>query len=259
MEKNTSVKFLILVFLLSLPFWLFGYFVNSEILPGLPISSTMVVCPTIAAAFLIWRAGGNRALRDFFLSAVDLNLRPWVWLVAIGTMPLVMLGSALVLISLGESLPAPQIQLSQLVALFLLFLIAAIAEELGWTAYLTRPLVQQYGLLAAGLMIGVVAVVWHIIPLLQADRESNWIAWWALGTMCRRILIVWLYVKGGQKVFAASLFHAMNNLSWMVFPVFGSHYDPFTTAMVLLIPTILVGAVCGNSRVFVSVNSMRSA
>ncbi len=253
-ERNNAVKFLVLVFLLSVPFWLFGYFVNSEILPGLPISSVMVVCPATVGAFLVWRAGGYSALRDFFKSAVDLNMRPWVWLFALGTMPLVMLGSALVLVSLGESLPAPQIQFGQTVALLSLFLVAALAEELGWTGYLSQPLVQQHGLLVAGLVIGVVAVIWHIIPLLQADRDYSWIGWWAVGTVCRRILIVWLYVKGGQKVFAATLFHAMNNVSWMLFPVLGSHYDPASAAIILLAPVTIVGIVNRNSRDFVSLD-----
>lgn len=253
-EPVYPLQFLGLVFLLSLPFWLFGNFVGSEILPGLPVSSFMVVCPTIAGALLVWRAGGYSALRDFFRSALDCNMRLWVWLVALGTMPLVMILSGVILISFGESLPAPDIQLSQVVALFFVFLIAAVAEELGWTAYLTRPLVRKHGLLVAGLIIGSVAVVWHVIPLLQADRGYGWISWWAVGTVCRRVLIVSLYVKGGQKVFAASLFHAMNNVSWMLFPVLGSHYDPVSTAIILLVPVALVASISRNSRDFASLN-----
>lgn len=252
-EHVYPLRFLLLVFLLSLPFWLFGAFVSSEILPGLPVSSLMVVCPTITGAFLVWQAGGIGALRSFFVSAFDLDIRLWVWLVAFATMPIVTALSGVTLLVLGESLPAPDFNLVQLLALFCLFMVAATAEELGWTAYLTPPLVRKYGLLIAGIIIGVVAVVWHVIPLLQADRETSWIAWWAIGTMCRRILIVWLYVKGGQKVFAISLFHAMNNVSWMMFPVLGSHYDPATIAIILLAPVLLVAVTSGNSREMKSV------
>ena len=38
-------------------------------------------------------------------------------------------------------------------------------------------------------------------------------------------LIVWLCNNTGQSVFAAALFHATLNLTWMLFPVYGSHFD----------------------------------
>ncbi len=241
------VRFLILVFLLSIPFWLFGAFVSSEILPGLPVSSLMVVCPATVAGFLIWQVGGFPALRSYLKNAVDLEMSAWVWLFAIGVMPLVTAASGALLVLKGVTLPAPEISLVQFLALFSLFLIAALAEELGWTAYLTGPLVRNYGLLPAGLIVGAVAVIWHVIPLLQAEREFSWIAWWAIGTMCRRILIVWLYVKGGEKVLAATLFHTMNNVSWMMFPVLGSHYDPASVAIVLLLSVALIGFTSRNT------------
>ncbi len=247
-EHRYPLQFFGVVFLLSVPFWLFGSFVSKEFLPGLPVSSTMVVCPMIAGAFLVWRSDGVNSLLAFLKEAVYIiDMRFWVWAVAFGTMPLVMLGSALILIGSGKSLPAPEIDIGQALMLFVLFFVAATAEELGWTGYATRPLVQRHGLIVASLIIGVIAVVWHIVPLLQADRGYDWIAWWAVGTVSRRGLIVWLYVKGGQRVFAASLFHAMSNTSWMLFPIMGSHYDPASSAIILLCLVVLVASVEGNT------------
>ncbi|MEX2130641.1 MAG: CPBP family glutamic-type intramembrane protease [Pseudohongiellaceae bacterium] len=209
----------------------------------------MAICPAIVGAFLAWRTHGTSAVRAFFRSAVHfVDMRLWVWLVAVGTMPLVMFVSGVILFGLGESLPAPEIRFGQTVVLFALFFLAATAEELGWTGYVTLPLVQKQGMIVAGLVIGGVAAIWHVIPLLQVERSYSWIAWWTIGTVCRRILIVWLYVKGGQRVFAASLFHAMGNVSWMLFPVMGSHYDPVSTAIILLVPVLLVASISGNTR-----------
>ena len=50
-------------------------------------------------------------------------------------------------------------------------------------------------------------------------------AWWCLYALASRILIVWLYNNTGQSVFAVALFHATLNLSCMLFPVHGSHFD----------------------------------
>lgn len=149
-------------------------------------------------------------------------------------MPIVMLMSGVIQIAMGDELPQVQFDPVQTLVLFGLFFIAATAEELGWSGYATRPLVKAHGVIGAGLVIGAVAAVWHLIPLLQVDRGWDWIAWWALGTVARRVCIVWMYMRGGQSVFSTSLFHAMSNLSWMLFPVMGSHYDPMVTACVMV-------------------------
>jgi hypothetical protein len=39
----------------------------------------------------------------------------------------------------------------------------------------------------------VVWAVWHVIPLLSALRSLAFIAWWSLGTVALRVVIVWLY------------------------------------------------------------------
>ncbi|WP_421724337.1 type II CAAX prenyl endopeptidase Rce1 family protein [Bauldia sp.] len=240
-----------LLFLLSVPFWLFGALIGDALLPGLPVSALMVVAPAIAAGLLVWRAGGAAELTAFLRRAGDFRgMRPWVWLVAFGTMPAVMVLSGVILVAVGAPPPAPQIGLTQTVALFALFFVSATAEELGWTAYATRPLVKAHGLIVAGLIIGLVSVVWHVIPLLQVDRSWDWIAWWALGTLARRMIIVWLYVRGGERVFSASLFHAMNNVSWMLFPIMGSHYDPASTALILVVLAAFILARSGNTRAF---------
>lgn len=230
--------FLGLVFLVSVPFWLLGTIADRELLPGLPVSAVMVICPALTAAGLVARAGGRSAVWSFFRAAADWRrMRGWAWLVALGTMPAVMLLAGLLQVALGQSLPPPQIDLAVALALFVVFFVAATAEELGWTGYATRPLAAAYGWVGAGLIIGAAAIAWHLLPLLQAERNWTWIAWWALGTGVRRIVIVWLYMRGGQSVFSASLFHTMSNVSWMMFPVMGSHYDPMMAFLALVAVT----------------------
>jgi hypothetical protein len=79
--------------------------------------------------------------------------------------------------------------------------------------------------LIASLILGAVGVVWHLVPLLLVHRTWSWIAGWCLYAMAARLLTVWLYINTGHSVFAASLFHATLNLAYMIFPVYGSHFD----------------------------------
>ena len=239
--QATSVfVFFGLVFLISAPFWALGHVTSDQFLPGLPVSSLMVLVPTLVAGVLVVRSGGVGTVWRFLAQAFDApKLRLWVWVATFGTMPGVMLLSALWLNASGTELPPFEFDLGRVLVLFALFFVAATLEELGWTGFVTQPLLKRLGVLTAGLIIGAVAAIWHLLPLLQVDRAWDWIAWWALGTIARRVLIVWIYARGGQSVFGASLFHTMSNLSWMMFPVMGSHYDPMRTAIILAVLALL--------------------
>ena len=48
-----------LVFALAIPFWLVAARTGAQLLPGLPVSALMVVCPLIAASLLVFRSSGT--------------------------------------------------------------------------------------------------------------------------------------------------------------------------------------------------------
>ncbi len=63
--SRSTVKFFLLVFALSLPFWLAGAWTTLQLLPGLPVSAVMAFCPATAALMLVYRkdkAAGVTAL-----------------------------------------------------------------------------------------------------------------------------------------------------------------------------------------------------
>ena len=69
---------------------------------------------------------------------------------------------------------------------------------------------------------------------MQAHRSPAWIAWWCLSTVAVRVLIVWLYNNTGKSVFAEALFHGMINVKCFLFPIYGSHYDPRITDLIIV-------------------------
>ena len=57
-ENKSSLKFFLLVFLMSIPFWILGATTRdlTKILPiKLPISALMTVCPLLAAVILVYK------------------------------------------------------------------------------------------------------------------------------------------------------------------------------------------------------------
>jgi hypothetical protein len=125
----------------------------------------------------------------------------------------------------------------------LAFFLAALGEELGWSGYIIDPMQDRWGALPAAIFLGLLWAIWHIVPLVQAHRSPIWIAWWSLGTVAARILIVWLYNNMGKSVFAATAFHTMMNISWQLFPINGSYFDPRINGLMMVVAAAFVIAV----------------
>jgi hypothetical protein len=124
--------------------------------------------------------------------------------------------------------------------------IAALGEELGWSGYVIDPMQDRWGALSAGILLGMLWAIWHIVPLVQVHRSSGWIAWWCLGTVAARVLIVWLFNNTGRSVFAAAVFHAMMNVSWQLFPIHGSYFDVRINGWIMALAAGVVAVVWGS-------------
>jgi membrane protease YdiL (CAAX protease family) len=99
---------------------------------------------------------------------------------------------------------------------------------------------DRWGALKASLILGLVWALFHLIPDLQNGQTATWILWQRLGTIATRVLIVWVYNNTGKSVFSAIVYHAMYNVSWALFPNYGSHYDPFVTSMITFLVTGII-------------------
>lgn len=245
LPSKSALRFFALVFALSIPFWVAGALTARQLLPALPISALGFLCPVAAAAILVYREKGIAGVTGLLKRSFDFNrIKAKAWLVvAIAVQPGVMSLSSLVIRLSGTLIPAPQVSLLSALILLVVFFIAALGEELGWSGYITDPLQDRFGALLASLLLGSVWAVWHYIPLLQAGRSPGFIAWWSLGTLSSRILIVWLYNQSGKSVFLTAVFHAMINLTWQLFPVNGSFYDPRVTGLIeaLVAAAVVIG------------------
>ena len=73
-RHRSPLKFLLLVFALSIPFWMIGALTDLQLMPGLSVSAFMTFCPMVAALILAHKenktSGENYSnLRDHFSSA----------------------------------------------------------------------------------------------------------------------------------------------------------------------------------------------
>lgn len=234
--------FFALVYLLALPFWALGAATGLEMLPRLPIAALMAVCPVLAAVILTARHEGGAGVAALLRRAFDvMRLPSLLWLApALLIVPGMRVVEFAVQRLQGVPVPAPEITLGPVAGLTAFFLVGALAEELGWSGYAIEPLQERYGALAASLLLGALWAAIHYVPLLQAHRSVDWIAWWSLGTVATRVIMVWLFNGAGGSVFAVSLYHMAQNLTWQLYPVQGSFEDPKVSGSIMAATAIIL-------------------
>ena len=247
MRNRSPLTFFALVLGLSLPFWLIGAATDLQLMPGLSVSALGAFCPMVAALILVHRESGSAGVTELLRRSFDFKrIRAKRWYAPI---LLLMAGVNVAVYGLMRwmdmPLPAPQIGILAASLMFVAFFVGALGEELGWSGYIIDPMQSRWNALQTGVLLGLVAILWHLVPLLQMQRSPTWIGWWCLYAMAARILIVWLYNNTGKSVFAVALFHATLNLSWMLFPIYGSHFDMRLGGLVMAVVAVVVTVVWG--------------
>ncbi|MFN8444995.1 MAG: nitroreductase/quinone reductase family protein [Caldilineaceae bacterium] len=232
---KSPLAFFGFTFAFSVPFWLLGALSGKQLLPGLPLSALALICPLLAALLIVYRQTQTSGMTALLKRSFDYQrIRNKLWVLhTFLLMPGVMLLEFGVLRWMGTAVPVPRFSLVAALVLFLVTFVAGIGEELGWTGYAIDPLQERFGALPAAILLGLIWAVWHFIPLLQADRSLTWIAWWTLTTVAQRVIMVWLYNQSGRSVFLTVVYHAMINVTWQLFPVNGSFYDPRITGLIV--------------------------
>lgn len=242
--------FFVLVAVLSIPFYVVGGATGLQIAPGLPVSALAVFCPVLAATILVYRKKGGEGVTALLKRAFDfarINDKRWMAPILL-LMPVVMIASYVVLRILGTPVPVPVISIVTVILLFGVAFVAGLGEELGWSGYAIEPLQERWGALRGAIVLGLFWAAWHILPLTQAHRSVEWIAWWCLGTVALRVVMTWLFNNTGHSVFGAAVFHAMINVTWLTFPVMGSYYDHRITSPILAGIAAAVTAIWGTQR-----------
>ena len=107
--------------------------------------------------------------------------------------------------------------------------------------YAVDPLQERQSALTTSIVLGSVWGIFHVVPDIQAHHGLAWIAWQhGVYAVALRILIVWLYNNTGKSVFASIFVHDTDNVSWSLFPNYGSHYDPTVTGAITAIAAVIV-------------------
>jgi len=217
LEEKSTLKFFLLVLLLSIPFWILGAMAVdlTKILPiKLPISALMTFCPLLAATILVYEQRKMLGVKELLELAFDFKKitdKKW-YIPIVFVMPVIATLSYGYMKVTGGIIPEPQLSLLLVFIFFFVFFIGAIGEEIGWSGYIIDPLQNQYGAFKASMIVGFIWAIWHIIPYYQAHQTPIWIVWQCIGTVFLRTIMVWIFNNTNKSVFAMILFHTMINI-----------------------------------------------
>ncbi len=226
-----------LVALLTVPFWVAASLVRMQLMPGLSIAALAVVVPMVSGAIVSAEAGGRTAVGALFTTLVQ----PGARMIAVGVVASLAPAGAAGLSWLSAGAPDwAALKPTILGSMLAVFLIAALAEELGWTAFAAHRLLRG-GLasLPTGLAVGMVWAIWHVPALIELGRSAEWICWWSLWTVAQRVIMVSLYIRGRSWMWGPILFHASTNMFWQLAP---KSFDPRIEGLAMVAAAILAAA-----------------
>lgn len=214
---------------MSTPFWILSTLITQSWLPdNIPITDIgAALTPTIAAMILRYRENGVAGVWSLLQRTFDFRkIKQRRWLVTAALLfPLLYVFTYFAMRLLSLSIPSAWHPSPTLGAVFLLFFIAATAEELGYTAYETDALQMRVSALSAALIIGPIWALWHFPSMIQMGQSAQLMAWGFSVTIAVRILTIWIYNNADRSVFAVILAHAVGNTARTGFPGGRSAYE----------------------------------
>ena len=191
----------------------------------------MLAGPSLTGILMTVLVYGRRGLREYVSRLVTWRVGATWYAVALLTAPVLM---AVTLLALSSNSPAflPGIvttddRTSLLLVSLAVGLSAGIFEELGWTGFAVPGLRQRYGVVATGLIVGILWTAWHLIQSVWASRAaageldmSMYFTATAVGIFVGyltafRILMVWCY-EHTRSLFVAMLMHVSLTASLLI-------------------------------------------
>lgn len=221
--------FFVLIYGLSVPFWIMGTQITHSVLPdNLPITDIgAALTPTIAAVILRYREAGANGVGELFRRTFDFSrIKNKRWLVAaVLVFPLLYGLTYIAMRAMAYPVSTAWTPSPALAGVFLLFFVAATAEELGYCAYETDALQKRMTALNAALVMGPLWALWHLPSMVVMGQSTELIFWGLCVTVAVRILSVWIYNNAGASAFVVILMHAVANTARTGYPGGRSGYE----------------------------------
>ena len=244
-------NFFLLLFVLSVPWWVLGGFYNVRVFLGLQLSALSLGMPAATALILLYRESGKAGILGLLRKTYDFRqIRPYNWFLPILFMyPSFVFVEFWVLRLWGVPVPSPHFSWGLPLNYLVLFLFSYL-EELGWTGYAIGALQKRWSALTSAIILGIAWAGVHVPILSIVGYSFDWIFWHSLYVIAGRVLFVWIYNNAGKSLSAMCLLHASFGVWWGLWPAEHWHrapdfYDPRILAVHALLYVAIVAFLWG--------------
>jgi membrane protease YdiL (CAAX protease family) len=196
----------ILIFLVSIGF----QFAAIQMQEGLIIFGLMILGPSLSGLLLTAALDGRAGLADIWQRMTRWRVGGRWYAIALLTNPVLF---AAILLALSVTVSPAYAPGFQVIGLFI-GLVAGFFEEIGWTGFATPRLLHKNTPLMAGLILGLLWALWHMLADFSGNINTmgaNWplsfLICWILPLTAYRILMTWVYANT-RSVLIAQLMHA---------------------------------------------------
>lgn len=179
-------------------------------LEGGLILVAMLLGPSLSGLIVTAIVDGRPGFRALFARLINWRVGVRWYAVALLTIPTILLAILLFLSAFVDPAFAPRFQWM----LFAVGLLAGSFEEIGWTGFATPRLLARHSLGMAGLSLGLLWALWHLLADFRYNIGAMGAAWMLefaivyLATLTPyRMLMIWVYSKT-QSLLLAILMHA---------------------------------------------------
>ena len=212
---------------------------------------SMLLGPCTAGLALTALLEGREGMRRLGSRVAHWRVGLRWYVVALMTMPLLLLAALWPLSVFVDPAFAPQFRW----LLFAVGLVAGSFEEVGWTGFATPRRLAHLRLPFAGLSLGLVWALWHVLVNFRQNFNSLGMAWllefavfYVAALTAYRLLMTWLYANT-QSLLLAVLMHA-SYTGWlfMLYPATSLEQSlvwqtTFAVALWVVVAVVMVGFV----------------
>jgi len=170
----------------------------------------MLLGPSVGGLVMLARLEGRAGLRGLASSLLLWRVSGIWYAVALLTMPVALLAVLWPLCAFLDEAYAPHFQWP----LFAVGLVAGGFEEIGWTGFVTPCLLARGRVFMAGLALGLVWALWHVVVDFRQNFTAMGVAWllefavfYLAALTAYRVLMTWLYANT-RSLLMAVLMHA---------------------------------------------------
>jgi len=227
MKTKNILIFILVTYLLTL---IGGtVFFNQEITENIPngllvilkvLFIPAIIAPLFTAALVKFIENGKSGIKELFKYLIRKNTRFYWYLIAIIVPQIVHLLASLIDSFRGTQFLQPygNADASIIIIVLQIFLLAGIAEEMGWRAYLQPALQKKLGSAFLSVIIGIVVAVWHLPLFFQQNdiHYNNSFVQFLVLMIVVAFIYTWLMDNTGN-ILVLAIFHTSHDIASLSF------------------------------------------